>query len=195
MRYFVGIMKARGMDHDDGGRAMKHRNPVETELKLRIPTVQPFRALLASMGFTETTAPQPELSVLWDRNGELQAAGSALRLRRYGGQAILTWKGPKVPDPLLKIRPEQETVVEDGEEMEAILSALGFAPTLRMEKTRAVWAREELVACLDETPFGCFLELEGDPQAIKAAAEHLHLGADRVERRSYPTLFREHGLG
>lgn len=174
---------------------MKHRNPVETELKLRIPAAAPFRALLAAMGFTEATPAQAELSVLWDRNGELQAAGSALRLRRYAGKTILTWKGPKVPDPLLKIRPEVETAVEDGEALEAILSALGYAPTLRMEKTRAVWAREEIEACLDETPFGCFLELEGDPQAIKAAAEHLQLGADRVERRSYPTLFREHGLG
>ena len=174
---------------------MKHRNPVETELKLRIPAVAPFRALLASMGFVEAAPAQAELSVLWDRNGELQAAGSALRVRRYAGKTILTWKGPKVPDPLLKIRPEQETEVEDGEALEAILAAMGFTPTLRMEKVRAVWTREELVACLDETPFGCFLELEGDAQAIKAAAEHLHLGADRVERRSYPTLFREHGLG
>ena len=174
---------------------MKHRNPVETELKLRIPAVAPFRALLAAMGFAETIPAQAELSVLWDRNGELQAAGSALRVRRYAEKTILTWKGPKVPDPLLKIRPEQETEVEDGEALEAILAGMGFAPTMRMEKTRAIWAREELVACLDETPFGCFLELEGDPQAIKAAAEHLHLGTDRVERRSYPTLFREHGLG
>ena len=174
---------------------MKHRNPIETELKLRIPAVGPLRGLLASMGFRETAPPQLEQSVLWDRGGELAASGSALRVRRYGGAVILTWKGPKVPDPLLKIRPEQETVVADGEALEAILSALGYAPTLRMEKTRAVWAREELVACLDETPFGCFLELEGDADAIKAAAEHLHLGADRVERRSYPTLFREQGLG
>ena len=174
---------------------MKHRNPVETELKLRIPAVAPFQSLLAAMGFAEATPAQAELSVLWDRNGELQAAGSALRVRRYAGKTILTWKGPKVPDPLLKIRPEQETEVEDGEALEAILAGMGFAPTMRMEKTRAIWAREELVACLDETPFGCFLELEGDPQAIKAAAEHLHLGTDRVERRSYPTLFREQGLG
>ena len=175
--------------------ALKHRNPIETELKLRIPAIAPLKALLASMGFKEETPSQSELSILWDRNDELRAQGSALRVRRYAGRVILTWKGAKVPDPLLKIRPEQETVVEDGEELEAILSALGFAPVLRMEKTRAVWAREELTACLDETPFGCFLELEGDANAIKAAAEHLSLGADRVERRSYPTLFREHGLG
>ncbi len=173
---------------------MKHRNPIETELKLRIPAIAPLRALLAAMGFMEETPAQAELSVLWDRGDELKAKGEALRVRRYGGRALLTWKGAKVPDPILKIRPEQETVVEDGEELEAILRALGFAPVLRMEKTGAVWAREELTACLDETPFGCFLELEGDANAIKAAAEHLSLGADRVERRSYPTLFREHGL-
>lgn len=174
---------------------MKHRNPIETELKLRIPAVGPLRDLLASMGFREETPSQTEVSVLWDRGGALAASGQALRVRRYAGRAILTWKGEKVPDPLLKIRPEQETGVEDGEALEAILTALGYTPVLRMEKTRAVWAREELTACLDETPFGCFLELEGDAEAIKAAAEHLSLGADRVERRSYPTLFRDHGLG
>ncbi|HET6330703.1 MAG TPA: class IV adenylate cyclase [Holophagaceae bacterium] len=183
------------MDHDDGGAALKHRNPIETELKLRIPAVAPMQTLLASMGFKEETPAQPELSVLWDRGEELRAKGEALRVRRYAGRVILTWKGAKLPDPVLKIRPEQETVVDDGEELEAILRALGFAPVLRMEKSRAVWAREELTACLDETPFGCFLELEGDANAIKAAAEHLSLGADRVEPRSYPTLFRAHGLG
>lgn len=173
---------------------MKHRNAIETELKLRIPAIPPIRELLRAMGFVETTPAQREISVLWDRNGELAARGSALRVRRYAGKTILTWKGAVVPDPILKIRPEEETAVEDADALEAILTALGFAPVLTMEKTRAILNRDELVACLDETPFGCFLELEGDPHAIKAAAEHLHLGSDRVERRSYPALFREHGI-
>ena len=65
----------------------------------------------------------------------------------------------------------------------------------RMEKVRAVWARSELEACLDETPFGCYLELEGEPQAIHAAMEGLGLAADRAETRSYPELYRLNGLG
>ena len=173
---------------------MKHRSPMETELKLRIPATEPLRSLLAALGFTERVPAQAEESVLWDRGGELRAAGSALRVRRYAGEVRLTWKGPKVPDPELKIRPERETAVQDGVELEAILRALGFEPMMRMTKTRAVWEREELEACLDETPFGCFLELEGEPQAIRAAMEHLCLDASRIERRSYPTLFRDHGL-
>ena len=133
--------------------------------------------------------------MLWDRNGELRATGSALRTRSYAGQSRLTWKGPKVPDPILKIRPEQESGIENPEALDAILRALGYAPVLRMEKSRAVWERAELEACLDETPFGCYLELEGEPQAIRAAMESLGLAPDRAEPRSYPELYAAHGLG
>jgi adenylate cyclase, class 2 len=174
---------------------MKHKSTLETELKLRIPATGPLRPLLTALGFHEAVPRQAEVSVLWDRNGELRATGSALRTRSYAGQIRLTWKGPKVPDPMLKIRPEFETGVERLESLEAILHALGFEPVLRMEKTRAVWERAELEACLDETPFGCYLELEGDPQAIRVAMEGLGLAPDRAEPRSYPELFEAHGLG
>jgi adenylate cyclase class 2 len=174
---------------------MKHKPALETELKLRIPATGPFRSRLEGLGFHEIAAAQPERSVLWDRNGELRAANSALRTRSYAGQFRLTWKGAKVPDALLKIRPELETGVEDGQALEAILSALGFEPVLRMEKVRAVWRSTELEACLDETPFGCFLELEGEPQAIHTAREGLGLAADQAETRSYPELYQAHGLG
>ena len=175
--------------------AMKHKSALEIELKLRIPATGPFRPLLEALGFHEVTPLQAEISVLWDRNGELRATGSALRTRDFAGRTRLTWKGPKVPDAMLKIRPEQETGIEDSAALEAILRALGFEPVLRMEKTRAVWERAELEACLDETPFGCYLELEGDPQAIRAAMEGLGLAPDRAEPRSYPELYQAHGLG
>jgi len=174
---------------------MKHKSAIETELKLRIPATGPYRSLLEALGFHEVHPAQAEVSVLWDRDGELRAAGSALRTRSYAGQSRLTWKGPKVPDPILKIRPEQESGIENPEALEAILRALGYAPVLRMEKVRAVWERTELEACLDETPFGCYLELEGEPQAIRAAMEGLGLAPDRAEPRSYPELYQAHGLG
>ena len=174
---------------------MKHRQSLETEVKLRIPTVEATRPLLAALGFQLRQGAALEQSTLWDRDGELRAAGSALRTRRFAGAFRLTWKGPKVPDAMLKIRPEQETAIGDGEALEAILRALGYEPVLRMEKVRAVWEREELEACLDETPFGCYLELEGDPQAIRAAMEGLGLAPDRAEPRSYPELYQAHGLG
>jgi adenylate cyclase class 2 len=174
---------------------MKHKPAVETELKLRIPATGPYRPLLEALGFHEVIPAQPELSVLWDRDGHLRAAGSALRTRVFAGHTRMTWKGPKIPDPILKIRPEHETGIEDGPALEAILHALGYVPVLRMEKVRSVWERAELEACLDETPFGCYLELEGEPQAIRVAMEGLGLAPDRAEPRSYPELYQAHGLG
>ena len=173
---------------------MQKKPALETELKLRIPATAPFRPLLAAQGFREVTPAQPELSFLWDRAGSLRGQGSALRTRVYAGRTRLTWKGPKVPDALLKIRPERETGIEDGEALEAILLALGFEPVLRMEKVRAVWTRAGLEACLDETPFGCYLELEGEPEAIRVAMNGLGLTTDLAESRSYPELYLAHGL-
>ena len=168
--------------------------PIETEIKLRIPAIEPLIPDLAIHGFWLETSAQEERSVLWDRGTELLEQGSALRLRSYGGRCLLTWKGPKREDPLLKIRPEIETLVENPAAMDGILRALGYAPVMSMEKTRAVWRSAELTACLDETPFGCFLELEGAPEAIEQAMDAMGLEALQVEPRSYPTLFREQGL-
>lgn len=168
---------------------------LETEVKLRIPDLAAAGERLAALGFRPRQALQPEESVLWDRDGELLARGCALRLRRYAGSAWVTFKGPKIDHPELKIRPEHETAVADPEACAAILAALGYRPVLRMEKARAVLVRDGLVACLDDTPLGPFLELEGDPSAIRAAMAELGLGAAAIEPRSYPTLYREAGLG
>jgi adenylate cyclase class 2 len=173
---------------------MEHRNPIETEIKLRLPSLEGLQARLEAIGFQLATPFQTESSTLWDRGTQLLDQGSALRLRRYAGKAWLTWKGPKIPDLLLKIRPEEETAVSDADATAAILRALGFAPVMHMTKTRAVLESPELVACLDETPFGCFLELEGGESAIRSAMSALALGPELAEPRSYPTLFREHGL-
>ncbi len=168
--------------------------PIETEVKLRIPSAEAFLPLLDSLGLMPVESMQEEESTLWDRGGELLASGSALRLRRYAGKSLLTWKGPQRPDPQLKIRPEIQSLVDNHEAMEGILAALGFAPVLRMAKRRATFKRDGLEACLDETPFGSYLELEGDPQAIRLAMEHLGLNGSHIEPRSYAALFQAHGL-
>ena len=172
---------------------MNPQIPIETEVKLRVPSLGRLAPRLEELGFRLEIPAQPERSVLWDREAELFSQGCALRVRTYAGRAWLTWKGPKVIDPLLKIRPEIETAVTSAEAMEGILEALGYHPALTMEKTRAILRRKDLVACLDETPFGCYLELEGEPDAIRGAMGSLGLGPELAETRSYPALFLEHG--
>jgi len=172
---------------------MNPHHPIETEVKLRIPSTRELAPRLEALGFLPEVPAQRERSVLWDRAGELLAQGCALRVRTYGSGAWITWKGPKTKDALFKIRPEVETAIASAGAMEAILQALGYRPVLAMEKTRALLRRGDLVACLDETPFGCYLELEGEPGAIREAMSNLGLGPELAELRSYPTLYLEHG--
>ena len=168
---------------------MKHADLLEIEIKIAIPSLECLRPRLAKAGFAQTTPQAEESSVLWDREQVLRGQGSALRLRRYGPAATLTWKGPRQADPRLKIRPEIETAVEDPEAMEGILQALGFRPAFSMVKSRSLWTRGDLEACLDEAPFGCFIELEGSREAIQQAMEDLDLEGFPVETRSYADLF------
>lgn len=170
---------------------MGQKGHVEIEVKYRIPDLEPLRRLLADRGFRETHPQQEESSVLWDRDGGLRSQGCALRLRRYGDLALLTWKGPRQEDPRLKIRPEIETEVADPGALEGILGHLGFAPAMAMRKSRSIWRRGSLEACLDEAPFGRYLELEGSREEIAAAAAELGLRDEDVEPRSYPALFAE----
>lgn len=172
---------------------MKHADHVEIEMKFRIPALGPARLQLESCGFVPVVPQGEERSVLWDRAGALREQGCALRLRRYQGRTLLTWKGPRIEDPLLKIRPEVETEVADGAAMEGILSALGFEPAFTMVKSRSVWRLGELEACLDEASFGCYLELEGTREEIREAMARLGLREEQVEPRSYPTLHHELG--
>ena len=171
---------------------MKHVDVLEIEIKFSIPSVDAILPRLLRAGFVLEHAPDQETSVLWDRDETLREQGQALRLRRYGSLAILTWKGARVEDARLKIRPEVETVVEDAEAMEGILRALGFAPCFTMVKTRSLWRRGALEACMDLTPFGSFMELEGSREAIQEATEELALGGFPVETRSYAVLFQEY---
>jgi len=170
---------------------MKHAAPLEVEVKLRIPSTGALRAKLLRAGFLEVHGPAREDNRLWDRAGALLEQDCALRLRQYGDQTTLTWKGPKVPDAQLKIRPELETGVADPAAMEGILRALGFTPVLEMVKTRAIFVRGELEACLDDTPHGSFLELEGAREAIAEAMAQLGQGPEQIEPRSYATLYSQ----
>ena len=172
---------------------MKHTGPLEIEIKLPLPTLEGLPTRLEAAGFHLRHAEAQETSVLWDRDGTLRGAGSALRMRRYGETATLTWKGPREEDPVLKIRPELETAVADPEAMTGILAALGFKPAFTMVKRRALWGRGELEACLDEAPFGCFIELEGSREAIQQALIDLDLTGLPAETRSYATLFLDYG--
>lgn len=176
------------------------RREVEVKIPVSTGELDEVRARLEEWGFRVVREATAEENLLFDfPDDRLTQRGCALRLRRVGDRAWLTFKGPQVPDPALKIREERESGVADAGEVTAILRGIGLEPVFSYGKTReilegrAAGARVEV--CLDVTPIGCFVELEGPAPAIRELARSLGWPPERFVTESYVSLYLRAGLG
>jgi adenylate cyclase class 2 len=160
----------------------------EVEIKFRIDDLKDVQQRLREAGFREETPRTHEMNTLYDRDGELRSKGQLLRLRDYGGKWTLTYKA-KAVNARHKTREELETKVEDGEQMDQIIRALGYQPSFRYEKFRSEWTDGNGHVVLDETPIGDFGEIEGKPDWIDQIAKKLEITDDKFITQSYTELF------
>jgi len=168
--------------------------PIETEIKLKVPSAEAAREALARIGALPKRGRHLEDNVLFDfAGGPLRARGHVLRLRRTPEGAILTFKGPYRLEGGLKSREEIEASSAEGEALGAILDRLGLVPTFRYQKYREAfsWRGQEIV--VDETPIGVYVEIEGDGAGIHDAAVALGFGPSDYVTDSYAALFRAAG--
>ena len=165
----------------------------EIEVKLPFDSADAARERLQELGGRLRQPREFEDNVVFDRESDpLAPAGLVLRLRRTGDRALLTLKAPSGEDRRYKIREEHETPVGDADATTRVLHRLGFRPVYRYQKYRTVHVLDNLSLCLDETPLGCFVELEGPPGEIDRAAQRMGFTPDQYIRDSYRTLhFRD----
>lgn len=161
----------------------------EIEIKFRVADLRALARKLRAAGFRLATRRTHEMNTLYDLPGEvLRARRELLRLRKYGLVWTLTHKSGGVK-ARHSSRIELETGVTDGKKMEAILLALGYAPSFRYEKFRAEWTDGKGQVVVDETPIGNFCEIEGAPRWIDATAHKLGVVAAEYITKNYATLF------
>lgn len=174
---------------------------IEYEVKLRGER----DALLAALAGAGARASGPRMLeddyVLDTPDRRILHEGGLLRLRRRDDGFLLTWKGRSDAHGEVKAMNEVETAVTDGEAARALLERLGYGVTLRYQKYRTPFCCpapgcEALALTLDETPLGCFIEIEGDPEAIHRCAAELGFSRADYETRSYLEIHRaENGDG
>jgi adenylate cyclase class 2 len=168
---------------------------LEQEIKLRFESLELAREAVRALGAIALRPRRFQDDVLLDtEDGRLARQGCALRVRRDGQGAAVTWKGPVLP-ALVKSREEIESVVASADGVEAILARLGFVPRFRYQKFREEYTLDGLVAAIDETPVGIYVELEGSEAAITRTAAALGRTPADYIRASYRTLFLEHQRG
>jgi len=159
----------------------------EVEIKFQIADLRALTRALKRAGFRQVTPSTHEVNALYDLPGQkLRRQGQLLRLRKFGDRWVLTHKS-KGKAGRHKMRVELETRVEDGEQIDAILRALGYAPTFRYEKYRAEWSDGAGHVVVDQTPIGVFGEIEGAPRWIDRTARAL--GVTDYITQTYADLF------
>lgn len=165
----------------------------ETEIKLAFSSPEDARRTLASAGAVPSHEREFEDNVLYDsEDRRLFREGRVLRLRRFGTDALVTFKGPPEGDGRHKVRQESEVRVSDGDEAARILEGVGFRPCYRYQKYRSTFDLPGVHVALDETALGTFIELEGDPSAIDRAAAALGRGPHDYLKDTYRELQEKH---
>jgi predicted adenylyl cyclase CyaB len=121
---------------------------------------------------------------------ELRKKHHALRVRKIDKKAFLTFKGPKQKSRKFKIREEYETEVKNERHLRKILKSLGLQPVFQYAKFRTVFRKKRLIICLDETPVGNFIELEGQQNEIVKFAQALDFSKEDFIKLDYVQLIQ-----
>jgi len=178
----------------------------EIEIKLRVADLQAILSRLSDIGAV-SRGRVLERNTLFDTPGSsFWHRGRLLRVRMQtpapkngsrGGPptTILTAKAPssarssssrRMP---YKERLETELEVKEPVPWPPLLQELGFRPGFRYEKYRTSFRLGDLHLDLDETPIGIFLELEGNPAAIRRSARALGFAPKDYLRATYWDLY------
>lgn len=165
---------------------------IEREIKLPFDTLEAARDAVARLDARLLTPRRLQDDWLLDADdARLRSRGCALRIRREGGEARVTFKGPVVPGAM-KLREELETSVGDADLLTRLFQELGYVPRWRYQKYREEYRLDGVTIAIDETPIGVFVELEGDETAIASAAARMGRGPADYVLGSYRTLFVQH---
>jgi adenylate cyclase class 2 len=176
---------------------MKYRH--ETEVKLEVKDTKDLRRRLTEQGFRPIMARHFESNILFDYpDHRLRKLRCLVRLRYMGDQALLTYKGTPLQSRDYKIRPEFESMVDDGHRVHEILLHLGLKEMFSYEKYRTIYAprgkRDVLGGphlVYDETPVGNYIELEGPQRWIDEVARQLGYSRKDYIKESYAALYRK----
>ncbi len=181
---------------------------MEFEVEQKFPVAEMATVELKLIGLgAEISQPRQERDLYFAHPArDFGETDEALRIRRRGLEAFITYKGPKL-DPITKTRREIDlplpTEAGSADAWQALVEALGFQPVAEVPKQRrkafVAWQGRRVEVSLDYVAeLGTFVELElvthaDDIEPAKSCIAALaeELGLSQSERRSYLELLLE----
>lgn len=183
---------------------------IEVEMKFPLTETDAFMGRLAELQPT-LIGERVEIDEYFQApDRDFAATDEALRVRRIGETAYLTYKGPKL-DSATKTRKELQVQLEDGavaaDMAVSLLHASGYQSTAKVTKSRTVFSVPidgfHAEVCVDRVrELGDFVEIEiaADAGSVVQARHVVSSLADRLqlgpgEKRSYLELLLDKQKG
>lgn len=167
---------------------------LEIEVKIKIKNPKELAARIVDLGAQLVRERYFEENTLYDfPDQSLTNKQQAFRLRKIKKKAYLTFKGSPQKSRQFKIREEYETEVNNANQIKKIIKSLGLVPKFHYDKFRTVFRKKNLNICVDETPVGNFLELEGEQNHIVKFASSLGFSRANFIKKNYVDLYLELG--
>jgi adenylate cyclase class 2 len=162
---------------------------VEIEVKFYLKQLEPMRQRVMALGATSLGRHFERNLCFDDADHHLRQRNILLRLRK-DAKVRLTLKAPsRETDPGFKTYEEIEIGVESLERCRAILEALGFHTEQTYEKWRETFTLGQTHIVLDTTPYGDFVEIEGEKQYIRTVSDQLGLAWKERILLNYLAIF------
>ena len=187
----TGLCKYGGRDGGADADLEERENmtPLEIEVKFSVADVPSLRKQILDLGAI-SSGRHFEVNVRFDDAArQLRRNGSLLRLRQEDHTTLTFKSTPDRKDRQFKVHKELEVQVSDFNTMEQILHSLGFQRRQVYEKWRETFRLQKTLLCLDQMPFGDYLEIEGSRTAIRDVASRLALPWRRRILRNYLDMF------
>jgi adenylate cyclase, class 2 len=165
------------------------KEPLEIEIKFFLENPVKTRDRIITLG-AEPLGRYFERNIRFeDAAHQLIGKRSLLRLRK-DKKSTLTYKSePSESDNEFKVLNELEVEVDDFEVMQRILESLGFHREQVYEKWRETFRIDDATLCIDEMPFGAFLEIEGTRHGIKTLVKSLDFNWEKRILWNYLAMF------
>jgi len=162
---------------------------LEIEVKFYLENMERVREKLLSTGAKSSGRIFESNICFDDAQDSLKTRQSLLRLRKDKKVTLTHKSKPVAGETEFKVLKELEVEVSDFDMMLSILETLGYHRTLVYEKYRETLTIGQTKLCIDNMPFGDFIEIEGTKADIRNLAQELGMSWDRRITDNYRSMF------
>lgn len=161
--------------------------PIETEVKIKIDAVEPIKQKLLEMK-AELYKKRALQTDIYFGNKTMKKKGQIMKIR---DNALLIYKGPSQKKNNIRSNEEIEIMVDNAVHLKQLLEQLDYLQYWKKERYRESYLVNMTQICIDETPMGNFIEIEGKKDSIIDIAKHLGFSQKNFIADSYSQLWEE----